>query len=147
MLLLLSIEFRSATTANAAASPASLPFWPLQASGAFRVSAPNFLRLLEKKSSFTLWHLCSPGQPWAGGQGGHTARLHPRKASLLCHGEINQIFLPQEGSGLWFPSSKYWGWSSAPLLKCGITYVCIEPIAVDKWWHFSRESGNHTCPS
>lgn len=69
-------KFRSA---NAAASTASLPFWPLQASGALKVSALNFLRLLEKKSSFTLWHLCSPGQCWPGRQGGHTATTASQK--------------------------------------------------------------------
>lgn len=71
-------------------------------------------------------------------------QLHPRKGSLLCQGETNQIFLHQEGSVLLFSSPKYWGLSSAPLLKsCDI--ICIH-MTVDKWWHFSRESGNHTCP-
>lgn len=64
---------QSSKIANAAASPAFLPLLPLQASGALRVSALNFLRLLEKKSSFTLWHFCSPGKSWPGRQGEHTA--------------------------------------------------------------------------
>lgn len=49
-----------------------------------QVSAFNFLKLLEKKPSLTLWHPCSPGQPWPGREGGHTATMasQERKRSL-----------------------------------------------------------------
>lgn len=36
--------------------------------------SPEFPEAPGEENSFTLWHLCSPGQSWPGRQGGHTAR-------------------------------------------------------------------------
>lgn len=123
-LLLLSIEFRLATISNAAASPASLPFWPLQASAALKVSTLNFLRLLKKEIPSPSDIFAAQDNPDLGDREATQPGLHPRNG-LLCHGETNQIFLPQEGTVLLFSSSKYWGLSMPLFLNHVISFLSM----------------------
>lgn len=95
MFLLLLTEFRSATIANAAASPASLPFWPRQASGALKVSSPEFL---EAPGEGNFLHPLTSLQPriiltWVMGKPHNHSSIPERGACSATERQIKAFYL------------------------------------------------------